>query len=289
MAKRLAIRAEGVTKSYGHIQALKNLSLEVEEGQIFGLIGANGAGKTTFIKLMVGISQADEGEVRLLGLSPRDDQAELRQQLGYMPQSPALYGDLSAAENVGFFGRAHRLAKLKEHVEEALDFVELSQRAGDPVGNLSGGMRQRVSLACALVHKPSLLLLDEPTAGIDLRLRSTFWSHFRQLAEQGVTTLVSTHQMDEAAHCHTLVILNQGEIIAHDTPQKLMHQGQATVRIWRKGVAEEQHFEHYPEQLIQWLQEEGLSNEVQRLEIETSPLEEIVLSLIDQSEHPQEV
>ncbi len=289
MAKAQAIHAVGIMKSYGRIQALKNLSLEVEEGQIFGLIGANGAGKTTFIKLLVGISQADEGELLLLGLSPLDDQAELRQQLGYMPQSPALYDDLSAAENVGFFGQAHGLAKLKENVEEALDFVELSQRADDPVGNLSGGMRQRVSLACALVHKPTLMLLDEPTAGIDLRLRSAFWSHFRQLAEQGVTTLVTTHQMDEAAHCHKLAIINQGEIIAHDTPQKLMHQGQATVRIWRKGVAKEQHFEHYPEQLVQWLQEEGLSNEVQRLEIETSPLEEIVLRLIDQSENSREV
>lgn len=289
MTKVPAIHADGVTKSYGPILALKDLSLDVEKGQIFGLIGANGAGKTTFIKLLVGISKADKGELRLLGLCPRDKQAELRQQLGYMPQSPALYDDLSATENVTFFGRAHQLMGLREHVEEAVDFVELSQRADDPVGNLSGGMRQRVSLACALVHKPTLLLLDEPTAGVDIRLRSAFWSHFKQLAEQGITALVSTHQMDEAAHCHKLAIINQGEIIADDTPQKLMHQGQATVRIWRNGVAVEKKFENYPEELVRLLQRGGLNNKVERLEIEISPLEEIVLSLIKQSEQKEEI
>jgi len=288
MVNLLAITTQDVQKRYGHIQALKGLSLDIEAGQIFGLIGANGAGKTTFIKLLVGISRPDAGSLQLLGLDPLRDQAELRQRIGYMPQSPALYDDLSAAENVAFFGRAHRLANLRQQVGEALDFVELSQRADDPVGNLSGGMRQRVSLACALVHQPSLLLLDEPTAGIDLKLRASFWKHFNKLAAGGATILVSTHQMDEAAHCDKLAIISQGRLVAHNTPQALMHQGRATVRIWQRGQAREQHFEDYPRELPEYLHAQGLSKQIERLEIEPSPLEDIVLNLLGDIEIAEE-
>jgi ABC-2 type transport system ATP-binding protein len=289
MANPLAISTHDVQKRYGHIKALKGLSLDIEAGQIFGLIGANGAGKTTFIKLLVGISRPDAGSLQLLGLDPLHAQAELRQRIGYMPQSPALYDDLTAAENVTFFGRAHRLTNLRRQVEEALDFVELSQRADDPVGNLSGGMRQRVSLACALVHQPSLLLLDEPTAGIDLKLRASFWKHFNKLAAGGATILVSTHQMDEAAHCDKLAIISQGRLVAHDTPQALMHQGRATVRIWQGGTAREQRFENYPRELPEYLHAQGLSKQIERLEIEPSPLEDIVLNLLGDIDNTEEV
>ncbi|MQC25953.1 MAG: ABC transporter ATP-binding protein [Chloroflexi bacterium] len=289
MTKDMAIEVRDVQKRYGHIQALKGLTLDIAKGQIFGLIGANGAGKSTFIKLLVGISKADQGDLRIFGLDPNKHLAELRQQIGYMPQSPALYEDLSAADNLRFFGRAHRLSQLNSHVEEALDFVELSQRADDPVGNLSGGMRQRVSLACALVHQPRLLLLDEPTAGVDLKLRSAFWRHFKQLAEQGTTILVSTHQMDEAIHCNHLAIISQGEIIANDRPDNLLLRGRATVRIWRKGKPQAFQFEHYPEELAALLHAQGLDKEVQRVEIEPSSLEEIVLNMLEPSQDIQEI
>lgn len=275
-----AITAVELHKRYGHIHALKGVSLEVAPGQIFGLIGANGAGKSTFIRLLVGASRPTSGRLRVLDLDPLRDAAALRQQIGYMPQSPALYEDLSAADNVRFFGRAHRLDNLKLRVAEALEFVELSMRADDPVATLSGGMRQRVSLACAVVHQPSLLLLDEPTAGVDLKLRSAFWRHFSALAEEGTTILVSTHQMDEAVHCHNLAIISEGRIIANETPQSLMQRGRTQVRLWAGAGEEQAEFQHYPTELPAWLRSHGLDASVERIELDASPMEAIVLEMM---------
>jgi ABC-2 type transport system ATP-binding protein len=275
-----AITSNELHKRYGHIHALKGVSLEIAPGQIFGLIGANGAGKSTFIRLLVGASRPSDGRLCVLDLDPLRDAAKLRQQIGYMPQSPALYEDLSAAENVRFFGQAHRLDKLKLRVAEALEFVELSERADDPVSTLSGGMRQRVSLACAVVHQPTLLLLDEPTAGVDLKLRSAFWRHFSALAEQGTTILVSTHQMDEAVHCHNLAIISEGRIIANETPQSLLQRGRTQVRLWADGQPEQAEFQHYPSELPAWLRSHGLDEAVERIELEASTMEAIVLEMM---------
>ncbi len=283
----LAIEAKGIEKRYGHIRALRGMDLSVAEGQIFGLIGANGAGKSTFIKLLVGASKSDAGELRVLGLQPRNkNKADLRQQIGYMPQSPALYDDLTAVENLRFFGQAHRLNNLKQQVENTLEFVELSQRADDPVSTLSGGMKQRVSLACALVHQPRLLLLDEPTAGIDLKLRSAFWKHFKELAARGTTILVSTHQMDEAVHCNQLAIISEGNILTTDTPQGLLQRGHAEVRIWRDGVGETHSLQNYPTDLPKALQAYGLDRKVERIELDANTLERIVLEMIEKGEMP---
>ena len=275
-----AITSNELHKRYGHIHALKGVGLEIAPGQIFGLIGANGAGKSTFIRLLVGASRPTSGYLRVLDLDPLRDAAKLRQQIGYMPQSPALYEDLSAAENVRFFGQAHRLDKLKLRVAEALEFVELSERADDPVSTLSGGMRQRVSLACAVVHQPTLLLLDEPTAGVDLKLRSAFWRHFSALADQGTTILVSTHQMDEAVHCHKLAIISEGRIIANETPQSLLQRGRTQVRLWAKGQPVQAEFQHYPSELPAWLRTYGLDEAVERIELEASTMEAIVLEMM---------
>lgn len=277
----LAIQAKGIEKRYGHIRALRGVDLSVAAGQIFGLIGANGAGKSTFIKLLVGASKSDAGELRVLGLQPRKNKSELRQQIGYMPQSPALYDDLTAAENLRFFGQAHHLDNLKQQVKNTLEFIELSQRADDPVSTLSGGMKQRVSLACALVHQPRLLLLDEPTAGVDLKLRSAFWKHFKELAARGTTILVSTHQMDEAVHCDQLAIINEGNILATDTPQGLLQRGRAEVRIWHEGNSETHSLQNYPTDLPKELQAYGLGRNVERIELEANTLERIVLEMIE--------
>lgn len=281
-----AIQAKGVEKRYGHIQALNGVDVDVEQGQIFGLIGANGAGKSTFIKLLVGATKADGGLLKVMGLEPLKNKRELREQIGYMPQSPALYDDLTAAENLRFFGGAHRLAGLNEKVEQTLDFVQLSARADDPVSTLSGGMKQRVSLACALVHQPRLLLLDEPTAGVDLKLRSTFWEHFKELARQGVTILVSTHQMDEAVHCHRLAIISEGNILTTDTPQKLLQSGRAEVHIWHGNKRESHALKDYPQDLPALLQAEGLDKQITRIELVTNSLENIVLDMIGPNSGP---
>ena len=283
MSDALAIQAKGVQKRYGHIHALKDAELAVAEGQIFGLIGANGAGKTTFIKLLVGATGQDKGQLQVLGLDPRKNKRALRQQIGYMPQSPALYEDLTAAENIRFFGQAHRLQNLRKQTEATLDFVELSERADDPVNTLSGGMKQRVSLACALVHQPRLLLLDEPTAGIDLKLRAAFWQHFRRLAKQGATILISTHQMDEAVHCDQLAIISEGSILTSDTPQRLLQRGRPHVKIWHGGKSEQYALKNYPVDLPAVLHPYGLDRKVDRIEFEAKPLERIVLDLIEMS------
>jgi len=280
MTQNLAIEARGVDKRYGHIRALHEVDISVEEGQIFGLIGANGAGKSTFIKLLVGVADANAGSLRVLGLQPKRNKRQLREQIGYMPQSPALYEDLTAAENLRFFARGHRLDNLNEKVRATLEFVQLAERANDPVSTLSGGMKQRVSLACALVHQPRLFLLDEPTAGVDLKLRAAFWEHFKQLAAEGATILVSTHQMDEANHCHRLAIISEGHIVATDTPQGLLQRGRAILHLWRGEQHEKYTLDDYPTDLPKQLQNYGLDKQVTRIEFETNSLEAIVLDLM---------
>ncbi|MDQ7025596.1 MAG: ABC transporter ATP-binding protein [Anaerolineae bacterium] len=268
---------EKVSKSYGHVKALNGLSLHVQEGEIFGLLGANGAGKTTLIKIFVGALKADVGNVRVLGLDPEKQKFDLRPRVGYMPQQLALYDDLSARENVQFFGTARQIPNLKKRVDEVLDFLALGDRAGDPVYGFSGGMKQRVSLACALVHQPKLLLLDEPTTGVDPKLRESLWSHFHDLTQQGVTIVVSTHQMDEAFHCNRVAVMRGGVALATDTPRGLMARGHAKVTLWRDGQAETHQMTNYRDELPQLL---GVQDSVSKIEVEEDTLENVVLNLI---------
>jgi ABC-2 type transport system ATP-binding protein len=204
----------------------------------------------------------------------------LRQQIGYMPQSPVLYEDLSARDNVRFFAQAHLLSDLDQRVTDVLDLTGLSARAGDVVYGFSGGMKQRVSLACALVHAPKLLLLDEPTAGVDPRLRETFWQYFRRLAEQGATLLISTHQMDEALLCDRLAILRDGALLACDTPRNLLGTGHTTIRIHRGAEVETTSVANYADELPRLLRRHHLDAGVTRIEVEQDTLEAIVLELI---------
>jgi len=217
----LAIVVDRASFRYGRIKALNELSLQVPTGISFGLLGPNGAGKTTLIRLLVGLLRAKSGSVQILGQKSSRKMSHL---IGYMPQLHSLYAELSVRQNVEFFARISRMtgkAERTRHVEEVLKLVNLWPRRKDSVLKLSGGMKQRVSLACALVHHPPLLLLDEPTVGLDPELRVAFWEHFTTLTRQGVTIIISSHTMDDAAHCDRLAFIRNGKVIAQGTPDEL--------------------------------------------------------------------
>jgi ABC-2 type transport system ATP-binding protein len=279
-----AIRVEGLGKRYGKIEALRGVELAVPEGMVFGLVGPNGAGKTTLIKALVGAMRPSGGEVRVLGLDPLKERTELRQQIGYMPQSSALYEDLSARDNVEFFGAAHGTPELRKRTAEILEFTDLTARAKDPIYKLSGGMKRRVSLACALVHRPRILFLDEPTAAVDPQLRSRFWKTFGLLAEGGTTLFISTHLMDEAMLCDRVAIVRNGRIIASDMPHHILEEGKTLLVVERSGKEEEKVIGGHPEDLAAALYPYGLAPDVTAVDVQTDALETVVLSLIDREE-----
>ena len=281
MAETPAIEIKKINKVFGKIHALTNLFLEVNQGQIYGLLGANGAGKTTLIRLLVGNSKPSSGEMFILGFHPQKQKWAMRQMIGYMPQVPALYDDLSPIENIKFFGRAHQTRNLSRRVDEVIDFIGLSKRARDPIYKFSGGMKQRVSLACALVHQPKVLFLDEPTSGIDPKLREDFWKHFRELSREGVTVIVSTRQMDEALYCDRLAILHEGNLLVDDEPQKIMWENRSRINIWRGENLREEIVTNYPVSLPAVLQADGLDKTVSRIEIHEDSLEAIILRMIN--------
>ncbi len=216
-----AIVVEHASKAFGTLRALDDVTLSIATGETFGLIGPNGSGKTTLIRLLLGLLRPTSGSVRVLDRAMPS--RRVARQIGYMTQSSALYNELSIAENLAFFGALYgvRGGKLRRRIEETVALVDLTDRLRAPVATLSGGMRQRVSLACALIHQPRLLFLDEPTVGIDPELRLAFWDYFARLTAQGVTIVVSTHHMDEARRCHRLALLRFGKLLAADTPVAL--------------------------------------------------------------------
>ena len=218
------VRAEGLSKRFGEVRALDEFSLCIRKGETFGLLGPNGAGKTTFIRAIAGLLKPTSGTLSVLGEPVPEHAVQVRPHLGYMTQLQALYNDLSAWENVQFFGRVWGLSDKQERdrrCEHILDLVDLLPRRASITANLSGGMKQRLSLACALVHDPDLLLLDEPTVGVDPQLRQTFWGYFRTLNERGVTIVVSSHVMDEADRCDRLGLIRYGRLLASGTPAEI--------------------------------------------------------------------
>ncbi|MBI4329572.1 MAG: ABC transporter ATP-binding protein [Chloroflexi bacterium] len=218
----LAVQVQGMHFGYdGRTPVFQGLDLAVARGVSYGLLGPNGAGKTTLLRLVAGRLKPSRGSVLVLGHTPHPS---LTRDIGLMPQSSAVYPELTARENVDFFARMYgmsRRGERRERVEEVLRFVELEERQNTHVSRLSGGMRQRVSLACALVHRPPLLLLDEPTVGLDPELRASFWEHFRSMAGEGTTLLISSHTMDDAAHCDRLAFLRSGRVVAEGSPETL--------------------------------------------------------------------
>lgn len=224
MAEEQVIRAEGLRKRFGKYVALDDLSFSVPQGQLYGLVGPNGAGKTTLIRTLCGLLRPDGGETHLLGW--RMPNTRVRSQLGYMPQDFAVYDDLNVLQNLEFFGALYSLrrAQVRARANELLDLVQLSDRKKQRVGTLSGGMRRRVSLAISLLHKPRLAFLDEPTAGVDPKLRRSFWDYFNLLAEQDVTLVVTTHLVEEAQRCHVVGFLMAGRLMTQGAPSDILSQ-----------------------------------------------------------------
>ncbi len=217
MSETFAVDIEGVRKNFGGLRALDGVNLHIKTGEIYGLLGPNGAGKTTLIRSIVGLVAPDAGTVTVLGRRMPD--VDNLRNVGYMTQQAALYPGLSVEENVQFFAAINGADE--GDVSDALKLVRLDDRRKSVVATLSGGMRQRCSLACALVHKPKLLLLDEPTVGVDPQLRVQFWEDFRRMAESGTTIIVSTHVMDEAERCQRLGLIQYGRVLAEGSPNEV--------------------------------------------------------------------
>ena len=275
-----AVSIKGLIKNYGRVKALRGLDLTIETGQIFCLLGPNGAGKSTLIKAIVGAVRPTSGTVEVLGHSMPMEARLARTRLGYMPQVPALYEDLSVRANVKFFGRSHRLGDLNKRIDRILDFVGLLSLSGRRTGTLSGGLKQRCSLACALVHEPELLLLDEPTAGVDPVLKEGFWKHFRSLTEKGVTIVISTHLMDEPLICDRIGLLREGFMILEDTPENIVAMGKTEVRFDRNGKSFTERVGDYSRELPEMLKRYGLDEGISRISLHQEKLEDILLRII---------
>lgn len=211
-----AIRVEGIKKSYGETIALSSVGFSVERGEMFGLIGPDGAGKTTLMRILASLIDPDAGEARILGLSVRSEPGRVREIIGYMPQHFSLYQDLTVAENMRFFSDLFGVpaAERRRRTEELLSFSRLGPFVKRRAGALSGGMKQKLALSCALIHTPKVLVLDEPTTGVDPVSRHDFWEMLERLRNEGVTIVVSTPYMNEAALCRRMLFIHKGRVLA---------------------------------------------------------------------------
>jgi ABC-2 type transport system ATP-binding protein len=226
----LAIDVDGLTKRFGDKVAVDHFSLQVQVGQIYGFLGPNGSGKTTTIRMLCGLLTPDDGRGTCLGFDILRESARIKREVGYMTQRFSLYEDLSIAENLDFVARIYGVARRRERVDETLEHLGLAKRRAQLAGTLSGGWKQRLALAACLLHEPKLLLLDEPTAGVDPGARREFWENLHQLAHAGMTVLVSTHYMDEAERCHSLAYIAYGKLLASGTAAKVV--ADATLATW---------------------------------------------------------
>jgi len=275
------IKVKDVKKTFGSIQALNGVNLEVKEGEIFGILGPNGAGKTTLVRVLSTLLTPSSGEVSVAGFSLPSEDYKLKKLIGYMPQKPSLYEDLSASKNLEFFLNLHfsngRRGNIKNRIDRILAFVELQDRRDDTIATLSGGMKQRLSLACALVHEPKILFLDEPTSGVDPRLKHAFWDYFKKLKQEGTTIIITTHQLSDTENCDRLALMKNGKVFLVDTPCHLKDSGISRVRITRKSGVEELEIANFSEEFPKYLRESN--GDILRLDITSETLEDIFLKL----------
>jgi len=222
MAEANAIEVAGLSKSFDGKLAVDGFSIAVERGRIFGFLGPNGSGKTTTIRMLCGLLRPDAGSGRCLGFDILRESAEIKRRVGYMTQRFSLYEDLSIRENLDFIARVYAVGARKRAVEQALERLGLTRRRDQLAGQLSGGWKQRLALAACLLHDPQLLLLDEPTAGVDPKARRDFWESIHDLAAGGMTVLVSTHYMDEAERCHRLAYISYGKLLVQGTAEEVV-------------------------------------------------------------------
>jgi ABC-2 type transport system ATP-binding protein len=219
-----ALSLVNVVKRYGAVNALGGVSFDVQPGEMFGLIGPDGAGKTTTIRLLCGLLHPTGGSVKVLGLDPVAQHRRVTESVGYLSQRFSLYGDLSIDENIAFFAEIHGLSKYDDRRTRLLELTQLVKFRSRLADRLSGGMKQKLALACTLIHEPRVILLDEPTTGVDPVSRREFWKLLAEFLQQGITILVSTPYLDEAERCHRIALLHEGEVIALDTPDNLRRQ-----------------------------------------------------------------
>jgi ABC-2 type transport system ATP-binding protein len=224
VTKEIAIDAEGLTKSFDGRTAVKDLTLKVPKGEIYGFLGPNGSGKTTTIRMLCGLLTPDSGHGTCLGYDIRTQSDEIKREVGYMTQRFSLYEDLSIRENLEFVARVYGVPNPKEAAAEAIHRLGLDARAEQLAGELSGGWKQRLALGACILPSPRLLLLDEPTAGVDPKARREFWEEIHRLAAEGITVLVSTHYMDEAERCHEIAYIASGELLVRGTAQDVVAQ-----------------------------------------------------------------
>lgn len=220
-----AVVARGLTKRFGQLVAVDHVDLEIRRGEVFGFLGPNGAGKSTTIRMLCGIMDPSEGEAEVLGLDVHRQAEALKSRIGYMSQRSSLYADLTVSEQLEFYARVYGLdaATRRRKVDGWIETAGLAGRERDLVSTLSGGWRQRLALGCAIMHRPELLLLDEPTSGVDPQSRRGFWDLIYRFADEGTTVMVTTHYMDEAEHCDRLAFIYGGRIVAEGAPEEIKH------------------------------------------------------------------
>ncbi len=228
MNGELIINVEDVTKRFGDRTVVNHIGLQVRRGEIFGFLGPNGSGKTTFIRMLCGLLRADEGRGTCLGYDILTQSREIKRHVGYMTQRFSFYEDLSIAENLDFVARMYEVPDRKAAVQRSLEGLGLAGRQRQLAGELSGGWKQRLALAACLIHEPQLLLLDEPTAGVDPKARRDFWEHIHRLADEGLTFLITTHYMDEAERCDRLAYIAYGNLLTHGTVAEVIDQAGLT-------------------------------------------------------------
>ena len=227
-ASASAIDVRGVTKKFGARTVVNDIALQVRPGEIYGFLGPNGSGKTTFLRMLCGLLKPDAGTGSCLGLDFRRESAEIKKRVGYMTQKFSFYEDLSIEENLDFIARLYLMPQRKAAVQKSLERLGMVERRRQLAGTLSGGWKQRLALAACLIHDPRLLLLDEPTAGVDPKARRDFWEEIHKLAADGLTFLITTHYMDEASRCNRLAYIAYGNLLAHGTVDEVIKAGGLT-------------------------------------------------------------